>query len=136
VEVGGLQFEMGNYWSFKTKKRTTGFFRFTWNRIGIHNYGLLIAPAHIGLGFHVDYTNRRSIDFSFNAGLLAVTDDALDPDFEFTYAVYPQIRFNFGRFSIGLEYSYRKYQNNPINFFEGFQYVGIVLGGRAGKRIN
>ena len=136
VVVGGIQFEMGNYWAFKTRKRTTGFFRLTWTRIGIHNYGLLLAPAQVGLGFHVDYSKKVSLDFVINAGLIIATDDALMPDFEFTYAVYPQIRFNFNRFSVGLEYTYKRLDEGPIDFSDGFHYFGIVLGGRGGKRIN
>ncbi|MDD2981913.1 MAG: hypothetical protein PHQ74_00860 [Crocinitomicaceae bacterium] len=136
VAVGGIQFEVGNYWAFKTRKRSTGFFRLTWTRIGLHNYGLLVASPQVGLGFHVDYSNNTSLDFVINTGLIIVSDDALMPDFRSTYAVYPQIRFNFDRFSIGLEYTYKHLNERSINFSAGFHYFGIVFGGRGGNRIN
>ena len=135
-EVGGIQFEIGNYWAFSQNKRTTGFFRLTWTRIGIHNYGLLLAPAQIGLGIHYDINKKSSLDAVLNAGLLIATDDALDPDFEFDYAVYPQIKFNINRFSVGVEYTYKKFSNRPISLMYGYHYFGIVLGGTIGKRIN
>ncbi len=134
--AAGLQFEIGNYWAFKKKKRITGIIRLTWIRIGAHNYGLLLAPAQVGIGLHYDFNKKWSLDATLNGGLLIVTDDALYPDFIFNYAIYPQIRFNFKRFSIGLEYTYKRYYKNPINLFYGFHYFGLVIGGRAGKKIN
>lgn len=132
----GVQFEVGNYWAFNKKKHTTGFFRFTWIRIGVHNYGLLLAPAQVGLGFHIDYNKSNSLEAVLNGGLIIYTDDALDPDFEFNYAIYPQIRFNINRFSIGLEYTYHRYEGEQLNLLYGYHYFGIVLGGRFGKKIN
>ncbi len=134
--AAGIQFEIGNYWAFRKNKPTTGFFRLTWMRIGIHNYGLLLAPAQIGFGLHVDYNKKTSLDAVLNGGLLIYTDDALSPEIEFNYAIYPQIRVNFNRFSIGLEYTYHRYNKSPINLFYGYHYFGIVFGGRVGKKIN
>jgi|SRR5690554_5779621 len=134
--IVGLQFEIGNYWVLSQKKRTTGFFRLTWTKIGIHNYGLLLAPAQVGFGAHFDFSRRSSLDVVLNAGLVIATDDALDPEFEFTYAIYPQIKYNFNRFSVGFEYTYRKYYNHPVSFRYGYHYLGLVLGGTVGRRIN
>ena len=136
ADNGGIQFEIGNYRAFNTRKRTTGFFRFTWIRAGIHLEGLLLAPAHIGFGVHVDYGPKRSLDLSLNTGIVVASDDALSPDFEFAVVVYPQIRFNFNRFSFGVEYSYKKNEDSPIDYLNGIHYFGLVLGARGGKRIN
>ena len=95
-----------------------------------------LAPAQVGLGIHYDINKKSSLDAVLNAGLLIATDDALDPDFEFDYAVYPQIKFNINRFSVGVEYTYKKFSNRPISLMYGYHYFGIVLGGTIGKRIN
>lgn len=134
--AGGVQFEMGNYWSLARKKRTTGYFRLTWSRIGFHNYGLLIAPAQVGFGLHVDYNKKNALEVALNGGLIIYTDDAISPDFEFNYGIYPQIKFYINRFSIGLEYTYHRYRGEPINLSYGYHYFGVVLGGRFGKRVN
>lgn len=136
VAVAGIQYEVGNYWVLDKKNNTTGFFRLTWARVGVHVFGLLIAPAHIGGGVHIDFKQNLSLDIALNAGLLIATDDALDPEFEFDYAVYPQIKFNINRFSLGFEYTYKKYYNGYLPYPKGGHYFGLVLGGVVGKRIN
>lgn len=134
--AAGVQFEIGNYWAFNKDNRTTGFFRLTWTRLGLHNYGLLIAPAQAGFGVHVGINEKSSFEAVLNGGLLIYTDDVLAPEFEFNYAIYPQIKFNIKHLSIALEYTYHRFEGRPINLLYGHHYFGIVFGGRFGKRIN
>ncbi|PWH85930.1 hypothetical protein DIT68_07515 [Brumimicrobium oceani] len=136
VEVVGIQLEMGSHRAFSKNQRRTGFFRFTWARVGIHNYGLLLAPAQVGLGSHVIYSSKKSLELSLNAGLIITTDDVLYPEIEFDYAVYPQLRFNFENFSLGIEYTFKREFKEGFNLLNGYHYVGIVIGSAHGKRIN
>ncbi|PWH85925.1 hypothetical protein [Brumimicrobium oceani] len=136
IAVVGVQCEMGNYWVLDQKKKTTILFRLTWARVGIHNYGLLLAPAQVGLGFHVDFNPKLSLDGVLNAGVFTATDDALYPEFEFDYAVYPQIKLNINHFSIGFEYTFKNDYKDKFSFPKGGHYFGLVLGGTAGKRVN
>jgi len=136
LAVAGVQFEIGNYWALDKFNRTTGFLRLTWARVGIHNFGLLVAPAQVGVGFHVDYNRKLSLDGVLNVGVFTATDDAIYPEFEFDYAVYPQIKLNINRFSIGFEYTFKNDFKSKFSFPKGGHYFGLVLGGRAGKRIN
>jgi len=136
IAVAGVQYEMGNYWVLDQKNKTTILFRLTWARVGIHNFGLLVAPAQVGLGFHVDFNRKLSLDGVLNAGVFTATDDALYPEFEFDYAVYPQIKLNINRFSIGFEYTFKNDFKSKFSFPKGGHYFGLVLGGIAGKRIN
>lgn len=129
LESLGVPFEVGNYWNIYSQKRTSAFVRFTWVRTGLFFIGILVAPAHVGLGFHVDYGPKLSIDYSANTGVV------MGSDWEFIPVVYPRITFNLNRFSLGLEYTYKK-QDGRIDFSNGFHYFGVSLGGRFGKRIN
>ncbi len=137
AEVVGVQFEIGNYWKLGQKNQTTGFFRLTWTKIGIHNYGLLLAPAQVGFGAHFDLNEKSSIDVMLNAGLVMSTEDALYPKLEFTYGVYPQIKYNINRFSIGFEYSYRRSHAGLMEKLGlGYHYLGLTIGRVKGKKIN
>lgn len=77
-------------------------------------------------GVHIDFKQNLSLDIALNAGLLIATDDA----------VYPQIKFNINRFSLGFECTYKNYYNGYLPYPKGGHYFGLVLGGVVGKRIN
>ncbi len=136
AEVGGVQLEVGNHWAFSKNNVNTGFFRFTWTKVGIHNYGFLLAPAQVGLGIHKQFSPKTSVEFSLNGGLFFATDDMLYPELESDFAIYPHMRFNFQNFSLGLEYSYKRNYKDVFSLRFGYHYFGLIIGHASGKRIN
>jgi hypothetical protein len=115
--------------------------RLTYFRIGpmVSEEGVfpyLVLPE-LGLAKHFRITETISMEPGIHLGYLLYGDDFYDGGIS-TFGLYvmPEVKFNFSRFSLGFEYSTRKFgfDGKPsFSWYERYNYVGISLGRRIGK---
>lgn len=124
----GLQFKMGNNWYFQNDN-FTGVLRLTWFRIGLGWYdGLLalVSPFQIGFGGHFALSKNISFEPMLSIGGVVI---ALGIDPYPSYLIMPEVKFNFGRFALGFEYTFLP--ENPFDFKSSSRinhYLGLSLG--------
>ena len=115
--------------------------RVTYFRVGIigGEGGIFpyFVPPQPGLSKHFRITEKISIEPGIHVGYIFFSGDPYDGDIDpFGVFVMPEIKFNFNRFSLGFEYSTRKFLHDgkpSAYWYDRYNYVGISLGRRIGR---
>jgi len=130
-------FRIGNNF-YLGKGNSPMIIRLTYLRIGLvgNGWGIYpyIIPPGLGLAKHFKFSETVSFEPAIHAGYIFTNGDALDWDFDpFGFYVMPEIKFNFSRLSIGVEYSTKK-DSFSLTHYQRYHYFGISIGRRFGRR--
>lgn len=131
-------FRIGNNFYFG-KGLKPAILRLTYFRTGIlfaDPFGVYGILPSIGLGKHFNNKVKKanSIEPMFHAGIIMSLDDIINPDLEFYPYFSGEVKFNFSRFTFGVELSTKKFVYSISNYSRGY-YLGLSVGTRFGKRL-
>lgn len=132
-------FRMGNNFYLGKGERPM-IIRLTYTRLGANfgNFGIFpyLVPPQIGLGKHFRIKPTVSIEPTLHFGYLLTSGDPYEGDIDpYGYFFMPEVKFNFSKFSIGIEYTMRKFASAklPLTKYQRDYYFGFSLGRRIGR---
>lgn len=122
------------------KGNSTMIIRLTYIRVGV-NFGSFgafpyLVPPQIGLGKHFRIKPTVSIEPSVHFGFLYTNGDTYSGVFDlYGYFFMPEVKFNFSKFCVGVEFTTRKFTDSeqPLTFYDRNYYFGFSLGRRIGR---
>ncbi|AEA43595.1 hypothetical protein [Fluviicola taffensis] len=114
--------------------------RVTYFRFGANfgDFGIFpyFVPPQLGLGKHFRIKTAFSIEPTIHFGYLITSGDPYGGDITpYGYFFMPEVKLNFSRFSIGFEFTMRKFVDDkfPLTKYDRNYYFGFSLGRRIGK---
>ena len=132
-------FRMGNNF-YLGKGNSPMIIRLTYFRIGANfgDFGVFpyLVPPQIGLGKHFRIKPTVSIEPTLHFGYLLTSGDPFEGDIDpYGYFFMPEVKFNFSKFSIGVEFTTRKFTGDklPLINYDRNYYFGFSLGRRIGR---
>lgn len=133
-----INFRIGNNFYFGKGLKPV-ILRLTYFRTGIlfaDPFGVYGILPSIGLGKHFDNKVKKanSIEPMFHVGIIMSLDDIINPDLEFYPYFSGEVKFNFSRFTFGVELSTKKFEYSISSYSRGY-YLGLSVGTRFGKRL-
>ncbi len=135
-----LDFRIGN--NFYLGKGNNPFIvRITYLRVGFvgERWGIStnFIPPQLGLAKHFKLNEMVSIEPGIHVGYIFTSEVPFNGISKFGFGVIYEIKFNVGKFSMGIEYGTRKdsqtHSSTYYNSYERYHYFGFSLGTRIGK---
>lgn len=137
-----LNFRIGNNF-YLGKGNNPMIIRLTYFRIGFTGggggiYPLLVTPQ-LGLAKHFRLNEIFSIEPGVHAGYIFNSDFPFGDIETFGFGVLYEIKFNFSRFALGIEYGTRKNTHehpsstNYNSYERRYHYIGFSIGSRIGR---
>jgi hypothetical protein len=129
--IGGIQFKMGNDFHLQ-KGKFNGVIRLTWFRIGAflgEGAGFITTPLNLSLGHQFQLNQNWSITPMVTGGPVVIMEDPLFPTWTTTLNIMPELRLNYKQFSLGFEYTFRRFYTSYYNELNGYEhYIGLSIG--------
>ena len=127
----GMSLSGGQKWYFKEGDLGSWSSQLTWLEVGVFGgdaSGIGIAPLNFGLGYFFDISKDSGIEPMVQFCPVILSDDIINPSFEFKWANVFGLRYATRDFFIGTDYMFKPRIFSLHGDSENFHFISLSIG--------